>query len=54
MDDYKPYGDEWEKEMMKLPKKALVDMVRRIKTDGYKVEIVCKDCQKKGAMTIIE
>ena len=34
MEDYEPYGDEWEKEMMKMPKKALIDMVKRIKTES--------------------
>lgn len=27
--DFKPYGPEWEKEMMKLPKKAIIDLYRR-------------------------
>ena len=31
-DDYEPYGKEWEKEMMKMTKKELVDFIRRIKT----------------------
>jgi phage-related minor tail protein len=26
--DYLPYGKEWEKEMMKVPKKYIIDMVR--------------------------
>lgn len=28
-DNYIPYGDEWEKEMMKLPKKYLIDMFKK-------------------------
>ena len=32
---YIPYGYEWEAEMMKLPKKELINMVREIKT-GHK------------------
>lgn len=27
-DNYIPYGPEWEKEMMKLPKKFLINMIR--------------------------
>lgn len=30
--DYVQYGDEWEKEMTKLPKKILIGMIRNIKT----------------------
>jgi hypothetical protein len=26
--DYLPYGKKWEKEMMKVPKKYIIDMVR--------------------------
>lgn len=26
--EYIPFGPEWEKEMMKLPKKAIIDMFR--------------------------
>jgi hypothetical protein len=26
--DYQPYGIEWEKELMKLPKKFLINMIR--------------------------
>jgi len=29
-DDYVPYGEEWEKEMMKLSKPYLIDIIRRI------------------------
>ena len=28
MEDYEPFGPEWEKEMMKLPKRMLVDMLK--------------------------
>lgn len=27
-DNYIPYGPEWEKEMLKLPKKFLINMIR--------------------------
>lgn len=27
-DNYIPYGTEWEKEMMKLPKKFLINMIK--------------------------
>ncbi len=27
--EYLPYGIEWEKEMMKIPKKFIIDMVRK-------------------------
>lgn len=27
--DFEPFGPEWEKEMMKLPKKAIIDLYRR-------------------------
>lgn len=29
---YLPYGEQWEKEMMKLSKKELIEMIRNIKT----------------------
>ena len=32
--DYKPYGPEWEKEMMKMPKLALVKMVATVKQES--------------------
>ncbi len=31
-DNYIPYGPEWEKEMMKMPKKLLIEMIRKAKT----------------------
>lgn len=34
-DNYIPYGPEWEKELMKTPKKFLIDMIRRIKTKDH-------------------
>jgi hypothetical protein len=30
-DNYEPYGPEWEKEMMKLPKKMIIEMYRGAK-----------------------
>ena len=35
---YEPYGDEWEKEMMKLTKKELIAMVKRLQ-DPEKVKV---------------
>ena len=32
-EDYVPYGEEWEKEMMKLPKKFLINMYRESKKE---------------------
>jgi len=32
MTECEPYGEEWEKEMMKVPKKELVAMIKRIKS----------------------
>lgn len=29
-DNYEPYGEEWEKEVMKLPKKMIVDMYKKV------------------------
>jgi len=29
MGDYEPFGEEWEKEMMKLPKKFLVELLKK-------------------------
>lgn len=28
-DNYEPFGPEWEKEMMKLPKKFIINMLRK-------------------------
>ena len=28
MNEYIPFGEEWEKEMMRLPKKAIIDILR--------------------------
>lgn len=33
-DNYIPFGPEWEKEMMKLPKKFLIDMIRKRKPES--------------------
>lgn len=30
MENYVPFGEEWEKEMMKLPKKFIVEMYRKV------------------------
>ena len=30
--EYEPYGEEWEKEMMKMNKAQLIDFIRQIKT----------------------
>lgn len=32
MENYTPYGKEWEAEMMKLPKKFLIEMIRKAHT----------------------
>lgn len=32
-ENYTPYGKEWEKEMMKLPKKAIIQMLRETCTN---------------------
>jgi hypothetical protein len=32
-DTYVPYGPEWEKEMMKLPKKFIIDMLKKALTE---------------------
>jgi hypothetical protein len=29
MEDYQPYGAEWKKEMMKFPKKVLIEMLKK-------------------------
>lgn len=32
-DSYIPYGPEWEKEMMKLPKKFLIELLKKALTE---------------------
>ena len=29
-EDYIPFGKEWEKELMKLPKRVIIDMYRKV------------------------
>lgn len=41
--EFEPFGPEWEKEMMKLPKKMLIDMLRALmkkNLDGKKTIFV--------------
>ena len=38
-DDYVPFGPEWEKEMMRMTKKELVDMIRRRSVYGKILKI---------------
>ena len=38
--DYVPYGEEWEKEMMKLPKKMIIELFRKLAMEGKR----CHDC----------
>lgn len=51
-ENYEPYGDEWEKEVMKLPKKMIVDMYRNVciklkdkEVEVVELEIMLKDIQ---------
>lgn len=37
-DNYIPYGPEWEKEMNKLPKKFLINMIRKNKEESAKLK----------------
>jgi hypothetical protein len=39
-EDYEPFGPEWEKELMKLPKKFIIDLYRKaaIKAALYEQE----------------
>ena len=35
-EDYIPFGKEWEKELMKLPKKFIIDMYRKVCINNQK------------------
>jgi len=37
---YEKYGDEWEKEVMKNPKKLIVEMLRRVAVERDELEAV--------------
>jgi len=39
--DYKPYGQDWEKEMMKLSKKELIILLKKELEDKQK----CEGCE---------
>lgn len=42
--EYLPYGKEWEKEMMKVPKKFIIDMVRnkQVEIDNLRNKLYTK------------
>lgn len=46
---YIPYGAEWEHSLMKLTKKELVDMVRRVCKERYKLEEENKELEERRA-----
>lgn len=42
-DNYIPYGPEWEKEMMKLPKAAIIGMLRKAKAPSTELDEFLED-----------
>lgn len=36
---YEQYGEEWKKEMMKFPKKELVEMIKNLLTTGTMIPL---------------
>ena len=49
MTDYKPYGKEWEAEMMRLTKRELIEFIRSILWDPEKDPAI--DIERRRAET---
>jgi hypothetical protein len=53
MENYTPYGKEWEAEMNKLPKAELIKMIRKLQT-GTEDKKICGVDTSKEAQHIVE
>jgi hypothetical protein len=52
MSAYQPFGDEWQAEMMKMPKKHLIEMLKTALINGVEVRegICCEGCGEELAV----
>lgn len=48
MSKYVPFGEEWQKEVMKLPKRAIVDMLARARLEIQAHEAAQQSVQSDG------
>lgn len=52
MDNYQPYGEEWQKEMMKLPKTYLIDMIRKAQTGTADLKLLKIETYKDAQVSV--
>lgn len=47
--EYEPYGDEWKKDIMKLPKAAIIDLFSKLGKKYFEDENIkiCMYCEKE-------
>lgn len=50
--NYIPYNEEWEKEMMKLPKKFIIDLLKEAKTGAKHLSIIKVETLKEANMSV--